>query len=387
MRTLAVFLILAAPALAQGEPLPQEQEYQDYFGIGGKALKVTGGFKTEAWWDNNLTLAADNEIDDFYVALIPELQLRYDLDPYSASFKYRGRDQHFNDNNQFNGMEHFMDALVRYQAGMFWAEAGDEYKNRKEPLDPLQFPGRLDMLSNRGWVTGGADFNQIDLEVTAELTRQEIFDPVLDLGDFRRASISGLIAYDVMPKTQVFVEGLIAATEYDDDDILNSFTFFRAVVGVRGRPTAKLLVNLRAGFGLADPDDDALIPSDEIAGPVATGSITWFVTEVGTLKAELIHQPLESIFTGLVQITAFKVDYEHRYSERISFKAGAGVEQQIESEGEFDRLGVEAHAGSSYAVGRHFTLDAWLQFRAKRSDTDLAEYDNVRGYVGAAITW
>ena len=94
---------------------------------------------------------------------------------------------------------------------------------------------------------------------------------------------------------------------------------------------------------------------------------------------------MESIFTSVAKSLLFKVGYDHKLSDRASVNAGAFYETQNEFQGGEDRWSYGFSGGAKYLVGRHLHLEAWGELRAKRSDNDLFEYDNVHGFFGAGL--
>ena len=121
MRLLATTAVVAftavfsGAAFAQEDPQPVQDDYQDYLGLGTKQFKVRGGMHVETWFDDNILLTDQNEMDDAIVVLVPSLQLRFDHGQDYVTLDYKGRDRHFNDNSDLNGMEHYVDALVHFR--------------------------------------------------------------------------------------------------------------------------------------------------------------------------------------------------------------------------------------------------------------------------------
>jgi hypothetical protein len=373
------------PAFGQDDPAPQEGEYQDYLGLGTKQLKVEGGMKVEEWFDDNILLSDGNEQDDMVTVLIPSLHVHFDHRNDYVDVKYLGKDRLFNDNDAFNGMEHYVDAVIHFKISQFSLELFDNYKNRRDPFDVLQVNAKLESLVNDGGVRVTADFNEIDAELEVGIRRFEYFDSALDVVDHRRWWIAVSGWYEVMPKTQAGVEYGYTSTEYDDEDILDNWMSHRFVAALRGEPTAKIKTRAKLGFVIVQNDDTGIVDSDDFTGIYAAIAADWEATANGTVHVELTSQPEESIFTGLAIRRKALASYEHRLSERATASAGLYYETIQEVEGGEDRQGYGVNATVKYQVSRHFALDGMAELRSKRSDDDNFEYDNVRGYIGAGI--
>lgn len=392
MRLLATTAVVAftavfsGAAFAQEDPQPVQDDYQDYLGLGTKQFKVRGGMHVETWFDDNILLTDQNETDDAIVVLVPSLQLRFDHGQDYVTLDYKGRDRHFNDNSDLNGMEHYVDALVHFRISKFYVELGDKYANRRDPFSVLQIVDRLDSLQNDAWVTIGGDFDKFDVEISGSFRRFEIFDSFFDLYDHRRAGVSVTGLMDIMPKTQALLEYGYSASEFDDSDILDSWTSHRVLAGLKGELTPKIRVNAKAGFvQVINDDTNNFDDNDDELTLFALIGADWDVLANGTLRVEFQHQPVESIFTSVAKSLLFKVGYDHKLSDRASVNAGAFYETQNEFQGGEDRWSYGFSGGAKYLVGRHLHLEAWGELRAKRSDNDLFEYDNVHGFFGAGL--
>ncbi len=377
--------LFAAPAWAQEDAQPVQDDYQDYLGLGTKQFKVRGRMGTEIWFDNNILLTDKKEIDDIVVVLQPELNVRFDHGQDYVKLDYRGRDRIYTDNDDFNGMEHYLNGMVHFKIDKFYVDLSDDYANRRDPFNNLQIQDKLVTLQNDARFLVGGDFDKFDLELSVGIRRFEIFDPLFDLFDHRRWDVGFTGFFDIMPKTQALIEYGYTNTEYDDEQVDNFITH-RFLAGIKGTPSAKIRTTTKIGVVRVIADDRNNFDDTDDKTDLYVGlALDWDVTSNGTLSLGLVRQPVESIFTGIAITTRFDMGYKHKFNERISGKMGLYYETITESKGGEDRWGWGLSGGVSYKVGRHLHLDLWGEYRAKRSDDDNFEFDNMRGYFGAGL--
>jgi opacity protein-like surface antigen len=382
----AVCLACATIAAAQEDAQPVQDDYQDYLGLGTKQFKVRGKMSTEIWFDNNILLTADSEKDDVITVLVPELNLRFDHGDDYVKLDYRGRDRLYSDNSVFNGMEHYLDGVVHFRISKFFVEVTDNYANRRDPFNTFQIAFPLDSLQNDARLLVGGDFDKFDLELSAGIRRFEIFNNVFDLLDHRRFDVSFTGLFDIMPKTQALVEYGYTNTEFDQDTTLDNFETHRLLVGIKGSPTAKIRTTAKAGFVqiLAD-NSNGVDDTDDKTDLYVAVALDWDVTASGLLKVEIYRQPIESIFGSIAITDRLAVSYNHNFTERVSANLGLYYEDFSEIKGGEDRTGYGLNGGLAYKVGRHLNLGAHVEYRAKRSDNDNFEFDDLRGMFSAGL--
>ena len=382
-----------ASALAQdgeADPNPDPEkalsEPHDPFGLGLEKLSYSVGLKLVEVYDDNVFLTAANEESDRITVLLLKAKLRYEGDAATATATYRGRDRFFAEHDEFDGMEHFLDAGGIFRVAPFRFEAGVEWNDLKEPFDVLQVTGRTDSRYDREYLRAVVDFNRLDVELEGARARFVIDDDVLDRGDYTRYEAGLLVAMDGADKMSPFVEVRLHRTEYDEPDF-GDLMFLRAVLGVRGPLTGKTRGEIRAGVARAELEEGAAFPADDFTGFTAIAAVTWAPGEKQELTADLRREPIESVITGLAIVDGIRLTYRFRFSERWTAQGMVSWDRERESDGSNDRRGFQVRGGLQWAIGEQIYADLGALFRAADSDDATVEYENLRLSIGLGVEW
>jgi hypothetical protein len=390
-------LTLPAAAYAQEsdpDSMPTRREFidrpleipRDPFNLGVKSMAYTAGLKVAGVFDDNVRLTADDEESDFITVLLLSGELFYKREESELHLAYHGRNRIYADNDDLNGMEHFLDASGLFRLDRIRVEAGVEWRDRKDTFNPLEIPEPVDSRSARGYLRVGADFNRLDVAGTLELTHFTIDDSFHDRGDFERVGFSLMGTLRAWPQAEMFGEVLLRSTDYDEN-VFSDFSYIRVAVGARTAFTSTIRGEGRIGFGRTEIDDEGAIPSDDFSGVVVEALAAWDLDERHIIFAGIEYGPSESVVTGLGVHQGFHAGWRFRLEEQWAVRSSVRWGRETDADGDFERTGLEWRLGARWDSRANFYADAGVLVRAAESDDSALEYDNFRISFGMGVEW
>lgn len=379
-------------SLPGDEPDPniavQDRPRPDYdpLGIRARSFFLFPSITVEGGYDDNVFTDDNDEQDDFFTTITPELDLRSNWSRHQLGLNVGGELRRYLDEDSQDYDDVFADLTGRLDITRDDALQGILAARRlhEDSSSPDSVEGDdIDVTEYAEYVTGLTyrhDFARLYTQVGADLTRQDFQDHNgINEDDRDRNQYRGRVrvGLEVSPRIGTFIEGIADARRYDeepnDQGTDRNSEGYAGRVGVDVDITSILFGELAIGYGHRSYSDSDL---DSFGGLNADGAITWNVTDLTSL-----------VFTGEADAreTTVTVDGEDA-SANLRYRAGvdvwhellrnvllnggvAYVRDDFEGTSRTDNT-IEALAGVTYLLNRRLSLDGTYEFDTRDSDED-----------------
>ena len=131
--------------------------------------------------------------------------------------------------------------------------------------------------------------------------------------------VNGIVSYRFMPKTSAFLEADIGFINYYNSSIPPGSIFTDWYMGLKGKPTSKILINLKGGFRYQNYDSSSIYADKFYFGPVIKGGLDFLMTKDDTFNLALEKGVYESLYANMNYYDAniIYLKYTHKFNEKM----------------------------------------------------------------------
>jgi len=195
------------------------------------------------------------------------------------------------------------------------------------------------------------------------------------------------IALKLWPKTDLLFSAVYGAVEHETGKKSDS-EFRDVMVGLRGKPTARIAVEMKTGYRDQEYDDY----DDDFESLIFNGSVMYEFSSRDVLLLNFLRTTNDTIYKenayygASYAIVSFIHDFTGRLSGNLDFayqvdKYPTATTEEGETKKRKDDF-LSAGLGFSYRMGRNLAFDLQYEFRERDSNFDILDYENNRVSFG-----
>lgn len=394
---------LPGTALAQDEDAEdspnltvQERERPDYDPLGIRAgtflvypsLGLEGGYDTNVFADN------EDEEDDFFTTIRPEVQARSDWNRHSLNVGVAGEVARYAQESDNDYEDFFFDATGRLDVNREniingALEFDRLHEDRESPDDLGQGTDITTYYQPVARLGYRHNFTRFYTQITGDITRFDYTDG--DENDRDRNQYRGQLraGYELSPRIETFVLGIYDIRRYDDTP--NDQGLDRDSEGYAGRVglgvdlTGILFGEASVGYTRREYQDDELNSAGGLSG---SAGLTWNVTQLTSIVLDAEAEVRETTVQFEGEEASGRLDNRvgldvtHELLRNVLLNANASyTRSKFEGTSRTDDI-YEAGGGVTYLINRNFSLDATYRYSKRHSDSEDAEFDRNIVLVG-----
>lgn len=374
----------------QNRPRP---EY-DPLGIRAGTFLLFPSVAVEGGYDDNVYAQEDDEQDDFFAVVRPQINARSDWNRHALNLRAGVEGTKYLEENDNDYVDFFSSAdgrldITRDNILIGGLELNRLHEDRESPDDEGEGNDLTEYWNPIARLAYRRNFNRIYGLVGADFTRFDFEDS--DDNDRDRNQYRGRLrgGYEISPRIAGFGEGIYEIRDYDDTPnrggVDRNSEGYSLRGGVEIDITGLLFGELALGYTHREYDDDDL---DDVGGLGGGGVLTWNVTPLTTIIFEATGEVRETTvdFEGDEASGRFDkelgVDVTHELLRNVLLNANASYTRSdfegTERSDDTYRVG----GGVTYLINRNLSLDASYRFSNRQSDDSDAEYTRNIFLVG-----
>lgn len=296
----------------------------------------TPTFGLKETFEDNIFLTRTNEESDFITTVSPGIMITPKLGKHKLRMNLYSDLNFFNEYHSQNTYNHTADTDLLLNFTNFQVNFDNRYRyfaDRSGAEDVNRVPRLQDHASL------GTTFNFNKLDFTLRYLYQYEFYRTTDaigsfLGepltykDLNRQENAGEIelAFKLWPKTALLLSGDYGVLEHKTGKKSDS-EYYDILIGARGEPTAKSIVEAKIGYRSQDYEDNV----DGFDSVVFYGSLVENFTANDALRLDFVRTTTDTIFTdnAYYEITFIGLGYDHSFTERLL--AGINFSYQLDA--------------------------------------------------------
>jgi hypothetical protein len=382
-----------------------------------------------AKYDDNIFLAVEDEEEDDWILTIspgiviePELRSRHSLIcNYQADLRYfQDHTDEDSDNHELNAdmelnfnkwrvnlsnmFRHFKDrdSLSREDVGESPTTEDFYYSYGRDRLgtDDISRIKRTQDYIN-GLLT--LEFNKMDIILRSSYGFEDYHSDER-IGDFKGQALTYKdlerdtyeeeveIGLKLWPKTALLFSGIYGSVEHDTG-IKSDSDFSDILVGLRGKPTAKIAVELKAGYR----DQEYKDYDDDFEDLIFNGSVLYELSAKDVVRMNVLRTTNDTIYKenayygATYVILGFIHDFTERFSGNLDFAYEVDkyptttTEAGVTAKRKDDFL--SAGLGLSYKLVERIALDIQYEYRERDCNFDILDYENNRISFGVRASF
>jgi len=350
-------------------------------------------------YDDNIYLSNDDEKSDWITTVSPGFIIKPDLATHKLVFDYRADLEFFDkydgedtDNHTTNlELDFLLNKLTFEIDNMF-----HYFSDRSGSEDVTRVPRTQDYVRARTTF----DLNKLDLSLSYYYRHEEYRSDdaignfkgqALTYDDLDRDEHQGEIetAFKLWPKTSLLLSGDYGTIEHKTGKKSDS-DYFDALIGLRGEPTAKCMVEGRVGYRKQDYDDY----DDDFDGVIFNGSLIENFSPRDTIRIDFLRRTEDTIYkdNAYYKNTFVGVGYKHGFTDRVFGNINGYYQwnrypsetiEDAETAKREDDLW-STSAGLNYEFPKGFTVNLIYEYRVR--DSNFAKYDYKDNRVSIGLT-
>ena len=200
------------------------------------------------------------------------------------------------------------------------------------------------------------------------------------------------IGLKLWPKTTLLFSGIYGGVDHETGKKSDS-DFHDVMVGLRGKPTAKIAVEMKAGYREQEYKDY----DDDFKDLLFNGSIMYELSAKDVLRLNLLRTTNDTIYEenayygATYAILGFIHDFTDRFSGNLDLayqadKYPTATTEEGETKKRRDDF-LSAGLGLSYKLVERIALDIQYEFRSRDCNFDIFDYDNNRVSFGVRASF
>jgi len=375
-----IFIIIAVTCFAMNVIIAfaelDNPDLPDREGVKVGEVIVHGAFKAMEELETNIFLADTKEKFDAITILNPSAGIEIPLRKNKISLDYDAAVFLYGTYHTENHIDQRARALAEINLTDYKIKAEDvlrDYTSRAADENSRH----IGMFDNKLRVSVGAEFNKLEFD-TGYTNIINTYNPEGDLiyqsvtyGDRDRVTniVDLSVSYRFLPKTSLFFETDLGFLHYYNSSIPPDSWYIQPLVGIKGRPTNKILTNVKAGFRYQSYDKSNIYNDKNFTGFVASGGLDYLLTKDDTLNFGVERGVYESLYQNINYYTAniLSLKYAHRFNKKFSFKTFLSYQFNIYP-GETAESGLYAKRYDNYYTGGaslKYDVRKWLSLEGK----------------------
>jgi hypothetical protein len=196
-----------------------------------------------------------------------------------------------------------------------------------------------------------------------------------------------LVFYQIMPKTQFFLEYQRIDVDYDQD-IISGYTFDNYFAGLRFDATARIRGYVKVGYGEVDPDQSGIDSSDET---LFEGRLSYHFggrSNLALTGRRQVEATVDEFHQDILATEGF-VTFSHKLMHKLQLVLDAGLrEEEYRVDGSrTDRTDDITVAGVALNYDLRDWLDLALAYDFVDRDSDVVGNDYQSNTVMATIAF
>jgi len=364
-------------------------------------IRIHGAFKGSEELENNIYLAPSKEKFDAITMLKPSFGIEIPQAKNMISADYEGAIYLYGRFPSQDHIDHQARGLVELNLTDYKIKMNEIFRDYTD-RSADENSRRIARTVNNFRASVGAEFDKFGFELGYR-NLLEIYGSSDDLvyqqisyGDRDRftniVDLTG--SYRFMPKTSVFLEGDIGVINYYNSSIPPGSIFVDIYLGLKGRPTNKILINLKGGIRYQDYDNSNVYADKSYFGPIARGGLDYLATKDDTLNISLEKGVYESLYANMNYYDAniLSLKYTHKFNEKTLVSAYGSYQINLYPSAANEGGVIDKRYDNIYNFGclGRYDIRKWLSAELKydftRKDSRFGIYDYTDNKVSLGGT-
>ncbi len=367
------------------------------FGIKAGDIRLHGALKSSEELETNIFLTPSKDKIDGITMLkpsvgieIPFLRNMISADYEVGAFMYG----HYNSQNHIDQQARGLIELNLTDYKIKVKNTFQQYTDRASDENSR----RITHGDNTFRASVGAQFDKLGFELgytnlleTYGSSDDLIFQSV-SYGDRDRDRniVDGTISYRFLPKTTAFLESDLGFIHYYNSSIPPDSIFLDTYLGLKGRLTNKILINLKAGFRYQNYGSSDIYADKFYFGPIAKGGLDFSITKDDILNLSVEKLLYESLYANMNYFddNILGLKYTHKFNEKMLFTAYSSYQLNLYP-GATNERGLIAKRYDNYYnfgfLGR-YDIRRWLSAELRYDFTQKSSRFHIYDYTDHRVS-
>ncbi len=352
-------------------------------------------------FEDNIFLTRDNEKSDFITIVSPGVLIEPNLGKHELVMNLYSDLKFFNEYHSQNSYNHTANTALQLNFNKFRINLDNRYRYFSERSGAEDI-NRVPRLQDHASLGTTFEFNKLDLTFRY-LYRYEFYRTVDSIGSFggedltykdlNRHEDTGEIefAFKLWPKTALLLSGNYGVIEHKTGKKPDS-DYFDILVGARGEPTAKSVVEAKIGYRSQDYEENI----EGFDSLVFYGSIVENFTPQDALRLDFVRTTNDTIFTdnAYYEITFGGLGFDHNFTERLlgGLKFSYQLDAYPIATTNTDTGTIEEREDDIFKAGLRFEYELaagpilQLKYEYTQRDSNFNAYDYTNNLVSIGVT-
>ncbi|MFA6142167.1 MAG: outer membrane beta-barrel protein [Candidatus Omnitrophota bacterium] len=358
-------------------------------------IKIHGAFRTSEELDTNIYLSDAKAKFDAITVLVPSGGIEIPMGDSKISADYEADINLYGKYTTENHINQRARALAEINLTDYKITVDEVLKDYTDRASD-ENSRRIERFNNNMRVGVEAQFNKFGFDAgytnifDTYGSKDDLIYQSITYGDRDRVYniVDGSISYRFMPKTSIFLESDLGFINYYNSSIPPNSWYIQTFVGLKGRPTNKILANIKGGFKYQGYSSSNIYNDKPFAGLVASGGIDYSVTNDDTLGFGIEKNTYESTYQNMNYYDAciVSLDYKHRFNKKLLFKSFGSYQinlypgQTVEG-GLYDKRYDNFYSGGlsfRYDIQKWASLEFKYEYSQKSSRFHIYDYVDNR---------
>ena len=238
-------------------------------------FRLHPSFQTSVQYDDNVTLAPDNEQDDTLFTQIPALEAQVKMGDHSLEAAYGAEIINYVDQSDENAVNHMANGAFNMNfdnLSVVLSHAFEDTTNRTFSENST----RDHLKINSSEATARYDRPRWAAEGTYRHNDLNHETAALNNSDMQEDFFALLTGYKILPKILALIEGDVGLINYDNNVSEADQSYYQLWTGLRGDLTSKLTTITKVGYHNRQMDDvPGLSQQEDYSGLVAHAELAW----------------------------------------------------------------------------------------------------------------
>ena len=361
-------------------------------------IKVHGAFKASEELETNIYLSNDKEKFDAITVLVPSAGIEIPMRDNKISADYEAKINIYGKYHTENHIDQRARVLAEMNLTDYKITVNEVLKSYTDRASD-ENSRRIERLNNNMRVGVEAQFNKLGFDVgytnmvDAYGSKDDLIYQSITYGDRDRIYniVDGSISYRFLPKTTMFFESDFGFINYYNSSVPPDSWYIQTFVGLKGRPTNKILANIKGGFKYQNYSSSKIYNDKPFAGFVASGGFDYSITNDDTVGFGIEKNTYESIYQNMNYYDAciVNIDYKHRFNKKLLFKTFGSYQvnlypgQTVEG-GLYDKRYDNFYTGG---LSLRYDIQKWASLEFKYEYAQKTSRFNVYDYVDNRIVF
>ncbi|MDD5423511.1 MAG: outer membrane beta-barrel protein, partial [Candidatus Omnitrophica bacterium] len=290
-------------------------------------LIVHGAFKASEELETNIYLTKNKEKFDAITILTPSVGVELPVGDHNFSADYFPSIFMYGRYNNENHVDHLVRGLGEINFTDYKIRVKDVYRDYTDRAAD-ENSRRIGRQENTFRTDLGAQFNKLGFDVgytnifNSYSQQDDLVYQSVTYGDKVRMTniVDAAVSYRIMPKTVLFVEGDLGFIHYMNSSIPPDAYFVNALLGIRGKPTNKIVADIKGGCKYQHFDKSDIFNDKPFFGFTASGGVDFHQTKDDIWSFGIDSSVFESDYSNNNSYHGTIVDlrYVHKFNKKVS---------------------------------------------------------------------